>query len=188
MTSLLTVVASCVDSRNPASDEKTSKIDERLIGDWKESNDSDGVWKVTKSKDVENALEVSPPDPNGPALVLAFTTTIKSKGYLSILDADKGEKQKDSGKEAKKKPEEVKYEIYQYVLTDNDTLEVRGMESKVIEKAIKDKQLVGEIVKEEKEDKPVITDTTEGIVRYLEAHADECYPEKTDYIMTWKRQ
>ena len=33
---LMAVVASCVESRHPLSDEKTSKIDERLIGTWEE--------------------------------------------------------------------------------------------------------------------------------------------------------
>ena len=42
-----------------------------------------------------------------------------------------------------------------------------------------------ERVVEEKE--PLITDTPEGIVRYLRAHADDCYPAK-DEVETFKRQ
>jgi hypothetical protein len=64
------------------------------------------------------------------------------------------------------------------------------MDPKVIMKAIRDKQIAGKIDKDEDddEDTPEITDTTEGIVRYLEAHADECYPKKSDYTMTFKRK
>ena len=183
--SLLTLVASCVESGNPASNEKTSKIDQRLLGDWKDDNGD--VWKVTKSKDVENGLNLKLPDPKASDRILAFSTTIGSKGYLRISDAGKEAKSNDANKEAKKK-QESKFEIYQYVLTDDDTLEVRGMDSKAIAKAIEDKQLVGKIVKKKSEDSPVITDTTEGIVHYLEAHADECFPEKTDAKMVFKRQ
>lgn len=35
---------------------------------------------------------------------------------------------------------------------------------------------------------PIITDTPEGIARYLRAHADECYPAQTDSMLTFKRQ
>jgi hypothetical protein len=191
--SLLTVVASCVDSHNPASDEKTSKIDERLIGEWKieEDNDNESLWKVTKNKDVKNALDLKMPDPNAPEHLPMFITTIKSKGYLSICISEKDPKAKDSGKEAKEREEEVGYNIIQYEFLDNDTLVVRAMASEAIIKAIRDKQLVGKIDKEDDEETPKITDTTEGIVRYLEAHADECFPEKMDKTegkMVFKRQ
>jgi hypothetical protein len=177
--SLLTVVASCVDSRNPASDEKTSKIDERLIGNWKEGDNKD-LWKVEKSKDVENALVVTIPDPNGSNTMPAFCTTIKSKSYLSVRD-ESDAKEKDR--------KAVKYDIYQCEFSDNDTLVVRGMYSEAIVKAIQAKQLIGTVEKDDEgEETPEITDTTEGILRYLEAHADECYSDKSDQGLNFKRQ
>jgi len=173
--SLLTVVASCVGSRNPASDEKTSKIDERLIGEW--NVDGDSVWKATKSKDVENALDVDAPKPKGPGHVLVFATTIKSQGYLSIINV------KD------KKSKEASYLICRYEFSDNDTVNIRFMKPKALAKAIQEKQIIGEMVKKDndKKDTPVITDTPEGIARYLEAHADECFTGKNE-VLTCKRR
>ncbi len=125
--SLLAVFASCVESRWPLSDEKTSKIDERLIGSWKDG--AVGVWTVKKSTDVKNALEVKIPDPNAPDQTPAFATTIKSKNDLSV-----------NMSEPNAQPDEVKYEIYQYVFVDADTMELRGMNEEAIIKAIEKKQ------------------------------------------------
>jgi hypothetical protein len=175
---LLAVFASCVESKNPLSNEKTSKIDERLIGIWKE-NSNDDVWKIQKRENAKNTLDVELEKVvnfDGPAgetfHTQAFATTIKSKNYLSILDSKKG------GKTAA-------YMIYQYTFVDNNTVQVRGMENSVLEKAIANKQIAGKIV-----DKyHVITDTPAAIARYIEAHANECYPEKTaiSFIFIFKR-
>jgi hypothetical protein len=190
---MLSIAASCVDSRHPLSDEKTSTIDERFIGSWKYDNGD--VWRVKKSADVKNAFDLKFPDPKAPATVLAFATTIKSKGYLSFRDPDA-----DAGK----RPDAGGYDIYQYVFVDKDTVQVRGMDPDVIVKAIAEKKLGGEIHVTKKttrpivgrfgkkqvvaEKTPVITDTPENLARYLRDHAAECYPEKTDYLLTFKRQ
>jgi hypothetical protein len=171
--SLLAVVASCIDSKNPLSDEKTSKIDERLIGAWKLSGDND-LWKVSKSKGVKNALEVTVPESKVPDRV--FTTTIKSKSYLSVQDEDP----KTSAKR-----EAAPYQIYQYRFIDKDSVEFRPMNSGVVEKAIAAKQLRGEMVR----DTPVITDTPEAIAKYIEAHADACFLKAADNeAVIFKRQ
>jgi hypothetical protein len=159
--SLLAVFASCVDSKYPLSDEKTSKIDEGLIGNW----EYNGTWKVSKSRDVKNALEVMSPESTAPGL--AFTTTIGSGHYLSLGD-------KIPTADAKKRVGQ--YNIYRYRITDKDTVEFRGMDSEVIEKAIAAKQLRGQIV----DDEPVITDTPEAIAKYIEANADTCFPKPAD--------
>ena len=195
---ILAVVASCVESRNPVSDEKTSKIDERLIGTWRMGNEEDdGVWKVTKHAKQKNALDVALPE-NGDEHyhATAFTTTIKSKHYLSLRQS--------SDDDASTPDAPAGYEIYQYVFDDNNTVQVRGMDPDVILKAIADKKLRGKIVitktttrpilglfgKAEvvEEKSPEITDTPENIVRYIEAHADKCFLAKTDEVETFKRQ
>ncbi len=179
------LAASCVESRHPLSDENTSTIDQRLIGSW--TDDGGGVWRVEKSKDVKNALNVTQPDPDGPNPLPIFTTTIKEKSYLSY---------KDSADPAEKKPKAVGYEIYQYVFADADTVQIRGMDAAVLLKAIAEKKLAGEIEVEKtttrsilglfgpeetvETETPVITDTTPNIVRYLQDHADECFPPKAD--------
>jgi hypothetical protein len=169
----LLVAGSCVETKHPLSDKKTSKIDDRLIGNWKDTDDG-SIWKVTKDPNAPNTLMVVIPDAHGPIRTPTLVTTIKSKGYLSCLDSD------DSDKKGK----EATYNIFQYVFVDKDTVEVRGMDPSVIAKAIARKQIAGEIVKKE----PVITDTSAGIARYLQSHADECFPAKTDSMLTLTRQ
>jgi hypothetical protein len=192
--SLVAVAPSCVQSRHPLSDEKTSLIDQRLIGTWRPPDDP-AVWQVSKSDQIKNVLEVTIKERAGTGKGLLFTTTIKSKSYLSFKELDG---------HPKKKPDAAGYEICQYAFPDNGTLEVRAMEPDAIVKAISDKILGGEIVvtkrkarpilglfgKEriEEEKTPVITDRPEGITRYLEGHADECYPAKSEPILTFKRQ
>jgi hypothetical protein len=172
--SLLAVVASCVDSKNPLSDEKSSKIDERLIGVWRLATE-DRDWKVVKSKDVKNALEVTVPGAKKPDPM--FTTTIKSNCYVSVWDHEAN---------AKRKADTGAYSMYQYVFIDKDTVEIRHMSPEVIAKAIAAKQIRGEIVDKE----PVITDTTAGIAQYVEGHADECFPKTKaeDERIIFKRQ
>ncbi len=172
---LMIVAVSCVDSKHPLSDEKTSKIDERLIGTWQDEDKT--TWRVTKSAAAKNSLALEwkkkGQDDSGKAIV--FTTVIKTKNYLSIRDTT-DETPKDQ-KEA--------YNIYQYRLIDNDTVELRGMRPEVLKKAIEGKLLTGTILKD---NVPTITDSPDVIKSYLEAHADECYPVKTDLMLTFKRQ
>lgn len=180
--SLLAVVASCVESRHPLSDEKTSKIDERLVGTWRFEGDPDS-FSLKKSADMENALELTEADPRA-GKTLLLTTAIKSKGYVSI---------KAPLEDAKKKPTAASYGVCQYVFVDNDTVEVRGMEPEVIEKAIADRILDGEIMRTRvllffPQKQPIITAAPQAITRYLEAHADECYPAKADVVVILKRQ
>lgn len=173
---LMAVTVSCIESRHPLSDEETSKVDERLIGAWLDEggdlytvrrgdakkNHLDGKWQAKDKKD-------------GSAELLLFTTTLQSKHYMTVRDLSDDAKTNRQGA----------YDIYQYRFLDNDTLEIRGMIDEVIVKAIADKLLVGKVVKDED---PLITEPTEGIIRYLKTHAAECYPEKTDIMMTFKRR
>lgn len=188
---VLAVAVSCVESRHPLSDEKTSKIDERLIGMWKDEGGD--VWRVTKSQDAKNGLEVEHADQNGSGRFLMFTTTIKSNGYMSPRDVSE---------ETEKEPKPPRYDIYQYVFLDKDTVQVQGMEPAVILTAIADKKLDGEIKVTKKkvrpffgifgrekiveEKSPVITATPEKLARYLESHAADCFPAKTDAMLTFK--
>jgi hypothetical protein len=192
--SLVAVAPSCVESRHPLSDEKTSLIDQRLIGTWRLPDDPT-VWEVRKSGQVRNALEVTIKERAGTGKGLLFTTTIKSKSYLSFKELDG---------DPKKKPEAAGYQICQYVFSDDGTLEVRAMEPDAIVKAISDKRLGGETVltkrtsrsilgllrieSTRREKRPFITDQPENIARYLERHANECYPAKSDLVLTFKRQ
>ncbi len=54
----------------------------------------------------------------------------------------------------------------------------------------KSRPFLGIFGKEEvvEERTPVITDSPEGIARYLKAHADECFPKETEAKLTFKRE
>jgi hypothetical protein len=191
---LLAIAGSCVESRHPLSDEKTSKIDERLIGTWGLEDDNQ-VWQIQRSQRTKNALDLTVADGTGKAKSIAFTTTVKSKAYMSIADF---------GAEAGEKLPAHRYDIFQYVFVGNDSVVVCGMDSQVISKAIADKTIGGEIsvtkvktrpflglfgkVRIVEEKSPVITDGPEGIAKYLAAHSDECYPREPKNPLVWKRQ
>jgi hypothetical protein len=193
---LMAVAVSCVESRHPLSDEKNSIMDERLIGTWRIEDDL-AIWQVKRSGDTKKALAVTIDDKsgNGTGRAILFTTTIKSKGYVSIKELDE---------DAPKKPQADRYDIYQYVFLNNYTVQFRCMELTAISKAISDKKLGGKLgvtktdakpvfklsekAKDIQEETPIITDSPEGIARYIEAHADECFPAKTECSLTFKRQ
>jgi len=184
---LLSFVGSCVESKYPLSDEKTSKIDERLIGTWRGDVGPEG-WQVEKSARAQNALDVTMPGTDATQKMLAFTTTIKSKRYMSVKGMDEAAKNASGG---------AGFSVLQYAFLDKDTVQVRGMEPNVIENAIANKTLEGEVKIERSRflliftsetRTPIITAPPRAIARYLEAHADECYPAKTEAMLTWKRK
>lgn len=173
---LLAVVASCVESQQPLSDEKSSKIDERLIGTWQIENDATATYYVKGSADTKNCLDVElkEKDKSGVSRARVFTTTVKTKNYMSTVDMD----------EKAKKEQKGAYFIHQYRFLDHDTLDLRFMAHDVLKKAMAEKLIAGKI----EENGATITDSPERIKRYLEAHADECYPAKTDLTLILKRQ
>ena len=179
--SLVTVIA-CVASHHPLSDEKNSIVDERLIGSW--VDESGDVFQVKRGDAKKNHLDVGfrTKDKEGVDKLLLFTTTLHDNRYMSVKFLDE-EKQKD---------QQEAYFIYQYRLLDNNTLEIRTMKAQAIKNAIADKDLAGKVVKSSRIPifDTLITDSSESIARYLKAHADECYPAKSDsiVIMTFKRR
>lgn len=170
---ILGLVAACVESRHPLSDEKTSRMDDRLLGTWQLAPDS--VWQVKKGADSPNGLEVEMRDANGTGRARLFTTTIKQEQYMSLADLDP----------ARKKDPRQAWQICQYRFLDNDTVVVRGMEPDALRQAIAHGNLAGTAGKNRD---PVITELPEGMTRYLEAHANKCYPSKTDLVLTFKRK
>ena len=78
ITTLMSLAAACVESKHPLSDEKTSKIDERLIGTWQ--GDPKMICRAKKSVVTKNALDVDVRDENGTAhLLLCFAIDIQGQ-------------------------------------------------------------------------------------------------------------
>ena len=74
-----------------------------------------------------------------PIYYYASPLIFKGKQYISVTDL---------GKDAQKDRKGA-YDIYQYCFLDKDTIEVQGMETDVLRKAIANKKLAGAIDKDQ---------------------------------------
>jgi len=193
LAALLTALGGCVESRHPFPNETSAAVDERLLGTWEIiGEDGCAPVQIRESKSTKNALVMVDTDTKKDDCdEVFFAKAAGSKGYVSFkYEKEAGEK------------ENVSYAIYQYVLSQHDLLEVREMDSDAIVIAIERKELAGEVAVTKaplllrllapanaRDDKtPAITATSEEIGRYLETHADECFPPKSAPVLTYKRK
>lgn len=179
----LCIVSGCVPSKHPLSDEKTSKVDQRLVGRWVIEGDEkkDSLMVVTQ-KEGQNGLEITSGDDGDEDSAVAFATTIGDHHYLSA-----GDKEDD--------PEEIEYQIVLYEFADNDTLKVYSLDQQVIEKAIADGTLTG-VVETKREGfifthiertAKMITDSPAYLKAFLKKRGKDCFLDD-DYIITYIRQ
>ena len=160
----LTIAACVPESRHPLSDEKTSKIDEQLIGKWiDEDGDPDTVVLFKPRKGAKNTFEASglgePDEKPG----IFFTTKINSRRYLSFEGEDE-------------KTDRKRYAICWYEYADPDTVKIYLLDEKAIEKAIVAKELAGEIRGTNKE--VFITASPDDLAKYLKKHGPKCFDLK----------
>lgn len=174
---LILLWGGCVESRHPVSDQETSKVDERLIGAWRLEDDA-AIWTIKKTVHTKNGMELELSEAGTTSRVLLFATTLSKRQYLSA---------KELGEDSQKDRKEA-YDVYEYRFLDNDTVEARGMDPKAIIVAIENEELGGRIETIDGEKTPIITGEPGELARYIEAHADECFPEKSDNSLKWKRQ
>ncbi|HLA83952.1 MAG TPA: hypothetical protein VJL29_04085 [Thermoguttaceae bacterium] len=180
----LLVAGGClVSSKHPLSDEKTSKADTRLLGDWKEkSDDAKGVWQVVKRPQSENVLvTLGPYEEQYDPADLLLTTELGGKKYLSW-----GGREPKNGK--------TNFIICRYEMPDENTLSIRYLSIDAVRDAIEDQRLSGRVtvvtdIKTGK--KPIseretvrITAEMDELRSFLEANGDDCFPEgeKADMV------
>jgi hypothetical protein len=163
---LLLIVAStgCVPSEKPLSDEKTSTVDEDLIGEWFQVDDETNPLVIQQKDGSPTVLEVV--DPAGEDSLPVFCTRIGDQHYLSTV-FQVGAKEE--------------YLIIRYEFRDHDTMEWRDLNKTLVTAAIRAEEIKGEIGLYTN-----ITDTPERIRAYLEKHGNDCFDRAP--LMALKRK
>lgn len=182
LASVMLVASSCgVESRRPLSDERTSRVDARLLGRWRVGEDERGVVVVSKSG--ESQLEVTcegeepPHGETNAEKFRIFTTTVGPYSLMSVPTQEKT-------------PDAQAYLLLEYRFPDNDTLVLRALKEDKVAAAIAAKEVRGKV--EAKKSSvwlsgvvPIPYSTTsvtldespEGLTRYIERHGAECFEE-----------
>ncbi len=128
---LLIATLGCeVESKYPLSDEKTSKPDAKLLGDWRWEDEPE-PWRIAKHPKLEKALQIEMNVGGETGKAVLFTTQIKGKRFLTFQ-----EKNEVTGK--------VPNLIYYYEMPDDNTIRVYFMSEEAISRAIVEKRLSGE--------------------------------------------
>jgi hypothetical protein len=186
MTAVLALSASCtLSARHPLTDEKTSKIDERLIGDWVMEGSEKEIWRVRRRPATKNSLELTlfeatSDKEHGPSSV--HTTVIGEDHYMTLEDIDP-----QSGR--------VSCDISRYAWIDDDTIQAFPLDKDRIAEAIAAGELEGEITKRSWLGATVVaevlvTGSPESIARYLKKHGKKAFPvpRDNDLVIRFKRK
>jgi hypothetical protein len=174
---VLLLLAGCgVTSDHPLSDEKTSVVDDGLIGRWRAvKEDADGKEAdqilVGRRRGTKNTLEAVGLELDGDEHVQVrrfylYATTIGDRRYLSAT----GEKDGQA------------YMFLRYAMPKKDTLHVYLMNAKFVGQAIEKGELEGKVEKKETEggvqasyETVHITADTAKLRAWIEKHQDECF-------------
>ena len=175
---LATSGLSCVPCKHPLSDEKTSKLDERLIGEWrfyekgKPSEDADPVY-VGRLKGHDNVLEIvqCAVDKSGHVVVEHMPLYATSVGSLRLLSMPR---------DGVKPDRETIYDIALYDMPDKDTLNWYVLDEDAITAAIKKKELAGAFTAEKSafgrtRNAPRITASPEEMRKFIEKNGKKCF-------------
>ena len=194
--------ASCVMSLHPLSDEKTSELDQRLLGTWEKvkGNNGDDVMTVGKKKGTKNTLEfVSIELDEDDTAIVKRLTVYARRGKVDLLSIE------DQGKEGKKF-----YMLCKYEFPDPNTLHLILPDPQMIGEAVFRGELKGEAksvaesetIPEIKDGKVIsvkrdksndesnepglynivgLTDSPKVIIEYLEKNASKCFKNKIVY-------
>jgi len=133
----------CVPCKHPLSDEKSSKVDERLIGEWqfyrgdKPDADSAPVF-VGKVKGSEATLEAvqCDVDKEGHVVVERVPLYTTKVGSLFLISMARQEVKKDR---------ETAYDVAMYEMPEKDTVNWYVMDDQVVGAAIEKKSLPGTV-------------------------------------------
>ena len=186
---LLVMLGCDVRSKHPLSDEKTSKPDVKLLGDWREQGDDEAaIWRVTKHPKFEKAMMAFPlPAEMDGFRDLFFTTTIGGKKYFSW-----------GGNEYKNGI--LNFCIYQYEMPDENTLHLYPLSVDAVRQAIVKERLAGEIkITTEREkgflgknvlgknEEVCVTASPKELREFIKKHADACFKKDKESTGIYKR-
>ena len=184
-------------STAPASDEVTSRVDERLVGFWRvdyasslpgktEANREDSILVIGRKKGAEKTFELLGVTLHGDQTIESSNdefdvTTINQKDYASLKQPLRVER------EAKA----PSWFVVRYEMPDADTLRVFAMDEKAVAADVKAGTITGN-VSESKATKLVssfltveLTASTTVLRAYLELHADTAFAK--DRLMVLRR-
>jgi hypothetical protein len=183
---LCLLLASCLDSKSPLSDPQQAKADARLAGVWRLEEGADvtyyHVGRLGEGfpKGMMGALWITHSEGGKLAMdavrTVVFPTTNAESTYLNVGVVDEGKwraSEEKPSKELRWHPEIVEgYFICKYQVK-GDTLVLQRMDADAKAQAIKSGVIKGRI----DENNPIITDTTENLLRFVTAHDKELFKE-----------
>jgi hypothetical protein len=187
---LATLLAGCggVGSTVPASDDATSRADERLLGFWRVDSTAtpdmkdEGVFVVGKHKGSEKLFDLVTVSLNheksielGRAEFLA--TSIEGKDHVSLRLLEMGSlDEKDAGV-GDEKPDEKsspQWIVLRYAMPDDDTLRVVAMSEKEAAADVRAGKIAGRVQESKgaKDAEPTLNVTLEATTTALRAYLD----------------
>lgn len=189
---VISLAGGCVDSQAPLSSADTSKVNEGIVGTWREStNDGETIYHIGLAGDKypagmlrivavtshNNTLEA-------PLHYIGYTTTLNGKSYLNVvLDEAKIKSFDQNGWDAEKVEG---YYFVKYKL-DGDKASVWATNSKAKEEAIKAGKIKG-MIAEQGESR--FTDTAANVAKFLSAAGNSLWsnePGHMERVVTAKK-
>lgn len=177
------LASGCDDSVNPLSDPDTSKVDERLIGLWRESTaEGDDFYHVGRAGEgfPKGMLRiVTTSHQKGTVTMgedyLAFATVLGEKTFLNVIGGDQDECVRKLNRKGWLPPLVDGYTLMRYAF-DGEKLTLWGVDERAKETAIQSRKIKGLL----KNDAPAkITDTTENLARFV-VEAGERFFDRTE--------
>jgi hypothetical protein len=181
---VISLAGGCVDSKNPLSSADTAKVDEGLLGTWREGNGNDEtIYHIGLAGDKYPAgmlriVEVTRHDKTleAPIEYVAYATTLAGKTYLNVvLDPAQIKAFDQNGWKADAIDGYffVKYQL------DGDKATVWSVNEKAKKEAIKAGKIQG-VVKENNDIR--ITDTGENAAKFITASGDNLWNAESGHM------
>jgi len=169
--SAISLSGGCIDSKNPISLADVAKVDEGLLGTWRETTDQgETIYHIGLAGDKYPAgmLRIIGVERHGKTLAapqeyVAYSTTLEGKTYLNVvLDPAQIQVFDQDGWKADKIDG---YIFFKYQL-DGDKATVRGVNSTAKREAIQAGKIQG-VVKDSNNVR--LTDTSENVAKFIAA-------------------
>jgi hypothetical protein len=193
---LFTVAGCSPASEQPLSGEQDSIVDQRLLGRWQVNQGTEravpfrlssrpSICEIKQMADSSTGMEIvnrSQRSQDAGQSECFYATQIGGRRYLS-LDLRAG------NSDSQTIPGIIGYYILQYRFIDDDTVEFRGLDNRVIAEAIANRELAGKIFGKSPDwdSRAVISDSPENMARYFERHADKCFPDDAERRVVLRR-
>jgi hypothetical protein len=178
------LASGCDDSKNPLSDPKTSKADERLVGVWRQpGGDGDDSYVGHAGERFPNNVMriVVVNNSNGelgtPDEYLAFTTVIGDKTYLNLVRDGDNKVVTRLDREGWKAAAVDCYTFLRYKF-DGDKLVMWIMDEQAMQKAIQSGKIKGVTKPFES---PLFTDSTANLARFVAEAGDSLWNTKEPF-------